>query len=69
MAGAVLILIPKTSFYAAIGLIVIMIGALITHLMHDPIGQIIRPSVFMLLLGINLVLLRKGGNNAKEIVE
>ncbi len=49
---AILVLIPKTSVYAAIGLFAIMIGAMITHLIHDPLAEIIRPLVFMILLGI-----------------
>lgn len=49
---AILLLIPKTSLYSAISLFVIMIGALITHIIHDPISQIIRPLIFMALLSI-----------------
>jgi len=47
---AILILIPKTSRYAAIGLFLVMIGALITHLINDPLVEIIRPIVFMMFL-------------------
>jgi len=47
---AILILIPKTAFYSAIGLFIIMIGAFFTHLIHDPILQLLRPSLFMLFL-------------------
>ena len=49
---AILLLVPKTSLYSAISLFVIMIGALTTHIIHDPIGQIVRPIVFMILLSI-----------------
>ena len=62
LIGAILLLIPKTTYYASIGLIILMIGALITHLIHDPIGQIIRPLVFLVFLGIHLFLIMKMKN-------
>ncbi|MGJ8662861.1 MAG: DoxX family protein [Marinicella sp.] len=34
-AGAIGILMPKYAFYAAIGLVIIMLGAMYTHLTHD----------------------------------
>ncbi len=49
-ALAILLLIPRTSLYAALSLFVLMIGALITHLINDPISEIIRPLIFMILL-------------------
>ena len=56
---AILLIIPKTSVYAILGLIVIMIGALITHLLHDPPLEMLRPIVFMVLLLV-LFYLQKG---------
>ncbi len=53
---AIMILIPKSSLYAAIGLMFIMIGAMITHMIHDPLLEIIRPLVFMILLGFSIYL-------------
>ncbi len=50
LVGAILLLIPKTSLYAAIALFIIMIGAAVTHLVHDPIMNLLRPGIFMLLL-------------------
>lgn len=49
---ALLLLIPKTTLFAAISLFVIMIGALVTHIVHDPILQTIRPLIFMSFLAI-----------------
>jgi hypothetical protein len=49
---AILLLVRKTSLHAAVSLFVIMIGALITHLIHDSIGNVIRPLVFMGFLGV-----------------
>ena len=46
--GAIGILIPKLSFYAAIGLIIIMIGAMYTHLSHDQ--SIIANLIYIVLL-------------------
>ncbi|NND51666.1 MAG: DoxX family protein [Flavobacteriaceae bacterium] len=49
---AVMILIPKTLKVAIFGLLIIMVGALITHLINDPISNIIRPLIFMIFLGL-----------------
>lgn len=49
---ALLILIPRTSLYAAISLFIIMIGAFFTHLLNDSLIELSRPIVFMLLLSI-----------------
>ena len=59
LSFAILLLIPKTSMYSAIALFVIMIGALITHLIHDPIDQIFRPLIFMALLSGVILLQRR----------
>ena len=56
LVGAILILIPKTVFHTAIGLFIIMIGAMITHIVSDPIINIIRPLVFMSLLSLIIYL-------------
>lgn len=51
---AILILIPKTLKIGLIGFIVILIGAMATHLINDPIGQLIRPVIFgVLIAGIH----------------
>ncbi len=47
---AIMLLIPRTLKYALIGLGLLMIGALITHLTCDPILQIIRPLIFMAII-------------------
>ncbi|GAB5401150.1 MAG: hypothetical protein Aureis2KO_27350 [Aureisphaera sp.] len=47
---AILILIPKTLKIALFGLAIIMVGAMLTHVLMDPIGQVIRPLVFLVLL-------------------
>ena len=47
---AVLILIPKTLKIALIGLVALMLGALLTHLINDPLAQMIRPLLFIGLL-------------------
>lgn len=46
----VLLLVSKTSFYAAIGLLGLMAGAAVTHIMHDSMGELLRPAIFSLLL-------------------
>jgi uncharacterized membrane protein YphA (DoxX/SURF4 family) len=49
---AVLLLIPKTLRISIIGISMILIGAAITHLINDPILELIRPSIFAILLGV-----------------
>ena len=58
LLAAILLLIPKTSIYAAIFLIILMSGALITHLIHDPLIEMIRPGIFMAFLGMIIYLQR-----------
>ena len=53
---AILLLIPKTSLYAAVLLFILMIGALITHLNNDPFVEIIRPIIFMSFLSLIIYL-------------
>ena len=59
LSFAVLLLIPRTSTLSAYVLIALMIGASATHLLHDPPGQLLRPGVFMLLLGVGIFLQRR----------
>jgi uncharacterized membrane protein YphA (DoxX/SURF4 family) len=57
-AGALGLLIPRLSRYAATGLFGIMLGALYTHLTHQQANQVWRPLVFMLLLAVVVVIRR-----------
>jgi len=59
LIGAIGILFARTSIYASYGLFGLMIGAIITHAINDPFGQILRPFVFMLLLVVNWHLTRR----------
>ena len=47
---AILLLIPRTLKIAVYAIAVLMIGALLTHLFNDPIVQLLRPGVFLMLL-------------------
>ncbi|MDC8005898.1 DoxX family protein [Aureisphaera galaxeae] len=49
---AVLLLIPKTLKLSLIGLAILMAGAIITHIVNDPLAEVIRPLVFLVLLTI-----------------
>ncbi len=48
--GAIGLLIPRTSTYAAIGLILIMVGALFTHITHNEMMMALMPLMVMMLL-------------------
>lgn len=52
LLGAAGLLIPRLAGPAAAGLILIMVGALITHLVHGEMGMAIVPLVVMLFLGV-----------------
>lgn len=50
--GAVGLLIPRLAGLAAVGLILIMGGAVFTHLTHHEMGMAIVPLMVMVLLGV-----------------
>lgn len=50
MLGAIGLLIPKTSAFAAVGLIMIMMGALYTHLTHGETLMAMMPLMVMMML-------------------
>ena len=58
LLGAIGLLIPRLAGYAASGLIVLMIGAALTHLINGEGLQVLRPLVFIALLGL-VVFLRR----------
>lgn len=52
LAMAIQLLIPATLKYALLGISIVMIGAIGTHLLNDPIVEVIRPLIFLLLTGL-----------------
>jgi uncharacterized membrane protein YphA (DoxX/SURF4 family) len=50
VAGALALLVPRTSFYGAVALGVVMVGAVLTLLLHGPAAQAVVPLVFLALL-------------------
>jgi uncharacterized membrane protein YphA (DoxX/SURF4 family) len=50
VTGAVLLLVPRAAFVGAGMLEVIMVGAIVTHLRHDPPSQALPALVLLLLL-------------------
>ena len=50
VGGGLLLLVPRTTFYAAAALAVIMVGAVFTHLRHGEVPQAAVPFVLLLLL-------------------
>lgn len=62
LLGAIGLLIPRVAGYAACGLIVIMIGASLTHLVNGEGLQVLRPLVFILLLAVIVYLRRPWGS-------
>ncbi len=68
--GAVGLLIPRLAGLASVGLILIMIGALFTHLTHGEMGMAMIPLIVMILLGVVVYLrnpLKTFGKNAEGL--
>ena len=58
LLGAIGLLIPRLAGYAASGLIVLMIGAALTHLINGEGLQVLRPLIFIVLLAVVVYLRR-----------
>ena len=58
LLGAVGLLIPRLTRYAAFGLIALMMGAAATHLINGEGLQVLRPLIFILFLAL-IVYLRR----------
>ena len=58
LLGAIGLLIPRLAGYAASGLIVLMIGAALTHLINGEGLQVLRPLLFILFLALVVYLRR-----------
>jgi len=52
VAGAVCLLVPRSSAYGAALLMVVMTGAALTHLAHGEMRQLSAPLVFLVLLAL-----------------
>jgi len=59
IAGAVGLWLRRTSMLAAIGIAIIMIGAIYYHIMHTPIAEGIPAMVVLICCG--LIISRRGG--------
>ena len=56
--AAIFLLIPKFTKYAAMFLVVIMLGAAMTHLFNNQTAELLRPGIFLVFLSI-LIYFRK----------
>jgi putative oxidoreductase len=52
IVGAIALLLPRTAGWSALGLMVIMVGAITTHVINDQYLAVIAPSVMFVLLGV-----------------
>ncbi len=64
LAGALGLLIPKTTRYAILGLTGIMLGAGYTHLANGEGVQVLRPVIFLAVLWLVWWLRRLGGGRS-----
>ena len=56
--AAILLLIPKFTRYAVMLLVVVMLGAAMTHLFNNQAPELIRPGIFLVFLS-TLIYFRK----------
>ena len=66
LAGAILLLVPKSRLYAIYILTAVVAGAAATHLVHDPLIQLARPLVFSLFLAAAWLITKKLDARAHE---
>ena len=52
LGSALLLLVPRTTFYGALLLVATMIGAVLTHLTHHQAARVPAPAVLLVLAGI-----------------
>lgn len=52
LLGAIGLLVPRTTVYAALGLVAVMLGAAITHITHGEVMMLPLPIIPMLLLAV-----------------
>jgi putative oxidoreductase len=52
LLGGIGLLVPSLASYAAVGLIAIMVGASLTHLVHGEMGRVGAPIPHMVLLAV-----------------
>jgi uncharacterized membrane protein YphA (DoxX/SURF4 family) len=65
-AGAIGILIPRLTRLAIIGLTVVMFGAVYTHLAAGEELQVLRPIIFLVLLGLTWFFRSQGTESAAQ---
>ena len=58
LLGAIGLLIPRLAGYAAAGLVLLMIGAALTHLLNAEGWQVLRPLIFIVFLTLVVYLRR-----------
>ena len=68
LLGAILLLIPRVAKYGASILGVVMVGAAYTHLANREGLQVLRPIIFLMLLGITVWLRRPEKVNPGQAV-
>jgi putative oxidoreductase len=54
LAGAIGLLVPKTTRYAVFGLTLLMLGAAYTHVSNGEASQLARPSLFLVVMWVGL---------------
>ena len=60
--GAIMLVVPKTSRVAILILVVIMFGAVYTHVANGEYWDVLRPAIFLGLMGTVWTLRRRSKN-------
>lgn len=58
VAGAVVLVFPSVCFWGGLLLVVLMLGAIATHLVHDPPATALAPLVVGILVAVSVVSFR-----------
>jgi len=63
LAGAIGLLVPKTTRYAVFGLTLLMLGAAYTHVSNGEASQLARPGLFLVVMWVGLWLRGQANRN------
>jgi uncharacterized membrane protein YphA (DoxX/SURF4 family) len=64
--GGIGLIVPTATLLAALGLGCLMLGAVYTHAVNDPIGDVLRPVIFLMFLGLVIWIRRSRSKTLRE---
>lgn len=64
IVGGIALLIPQTALISAMGLTLVMLGAIVTHLMNGEAGSVVAPLVYLVVFSAIIFLRRQKALNS-----